>query len=128
MLATSTQQGQTAALFPFETVAGYNMKPMSFSIRDLCVTRFVLQQVLLLFLVAFALFPLAQVHIRCNSDKCHVLGNSQEDSMTEKRVDRPKMEKKKKGASSCAEVRLAIGRTDRIDELCLVAWQLQFIL
>lgn len=45
-------------------------------------------------LVAFALFPLARVHIRCNSDKCHGLGNGQKDNMTEKWVDRTKMEKK----------------------------------
>ena len=33
---------RTVALFPFGTVAGYNMKLVSFSVRDLCVTRLVL--------------------------------------------------------------------------------------
>lgn len=76
-------------------------------------------------LVAFALFPLAQIHIRCINDKCHGLENSQEDNMTEKWADKGKMGKKK-GASNCAVVRLAIGRTDRVGELCLVAWQLVY--
>lgn len=46
-------------------------------------------------LVAFALFPLAQIHIRCINDKCHSLGNSQEDGMTEKWADREKMGKER---------------------------------
>lgn len=47
--------------------------------------------------------------------------------MTEKLVDRPKMEKKK-GASSCAEVKLVIGRTDRVGELsCGLAVAVYFV-
>lgn len=53
-------------------------------------------------LVAFALFPLAQIHIRCINDKCHGLENSQEDNMTEKWADRGKMGKKKGGKQLCS--------------------------
>lgn len=41
----------------------------------------------------FAQFPLAQVHIRRNSNKCHGVGNVQKDSVTEKLSDRQNMEK-----------------------------------
>lgn len=45
------------------------------------------------FTLCFAQFPLAQVHIRCNSNKRHGVGKVQKDSITEKLVDRPRMEK-----------------------------------
>lgn len=53
------------------------------------------------FTLFFAQFPLTQVHIRCNSNKCHGVGNVQKDNMTEKLVDRPKMEKNKRGKELC---------------------------
>lgn len=43
MLTTSVWQGQSDVLLPFEAVAGYNMKTVSFSIRDMSMTRFGLQ-------------------------------------------------------------------------------------
>lgn len=46
------------------------------------------------FTLFFAQFPLTQVHIRCNSDKCHGVGNVQKDNMTEKLVDRDGKEQK----------------------------------
>lgn len=86
ILATYIQQGQTVSCsllklwqgptwsqcLPQLEISGW----LSLFFDEFCSLFF------FFFWVAFALFPLAQFHIRCNGDKCHGLGNSWEDSMT----------------------------------------------